>query len=164
MIDAFLPDSGGKLARSESNVEWTTMLQQMKLFSANFSPEQVGHSPLACKLTSSSPSGCCRDLLFLCSLLSLSPIHRAPLPAPQGMSECLRSVIAAYTILVTCLLTPQTLDGISILKCAIEHYQPNPSSLTALHADLIQVSSVPFSPCVAGAMSPLSSLSFIFSL
>ena len=51
---------------------------------------------------------------------------------------------------MACLLMPQTLDGISVLKCAVERYQPNPSTLTALHADLIQVSPGPSPPCVAG--------------
>ena len=132
-----LPDRGGKLARSESSVEWTTMLQQMKTFSANFSPEQVGHSPLACKLTGSSPSGCCCDVfLSLQFAISFTDLQSSCLCAARYVSAS----VLRCTILMACLFMPQTLDGISVLKCAVERYQPNPSTLTALHADLIQVS------------------------
>ena len=74
------------------------MLQQMKIFSANFSPEQVGHSPLACKLTNSSPSGFCRDLFFSFSAVC-NLFHRftelLSLRRKVCASECLRTDCAS---------------------------------------------------------------------
>lgn len=64
---------------------------------------------------------------------------------------------------MACLLMPQTLDGISVLKCAVERYQPNPSTLTALHADLIQVSPGPSPSLCCWSLLSVSSSSLALS-
>ena len=93
------------------------MLQQMKIFSANFSPEQVGHSPLACKLTNSSPSGFCRDLFFFSAVCNL--FHRftelLSLRRKVCASECLRTDCASECLRTDCVSECLRTDCVSVL-------------------------------------------------